>query len=391
MPIETFEFEIIRDVTSQVIGGIKADLAFCHPAITGITHIDPINGVVELEIRDNLPDRDLDDLKKQVAKVVKMSVNSFRFVEEVPPLWSHESGASYSGSKAVEEFAKQYVVTLGPGQYAFHGLAGKLFQFFCNRIEKLAVDMGAEVWHLPSIEMTHDLIPETGYFASHPQLVTFGYRLPPHYEQIRDFADTARTKKLHAVEDSRILEPTGFILEPFVCHNIYRSLKNRHFADGRIITAQGKCYRFEGFRFLPLLRQWEFSMREVVLVGGHDFVMAARQRCIELTQAMIAELDLNASLEVATDPFFVSAAASARTFQMMQSTKLELLLRIDDGESIAAVSFNIHGKHFTRPMEIHNVSGEVLETACAAWGIERWMAAFVARWSEDPARWPSFV
>ena len=36
---------------------------------------------------------------------------------------------------------------------------------------------------------------------------------------------------------------------------------------------------------------------------------------------MIAELDLNANLEVATDPFFVSAAATARTFQMMQSLK----------------------------------------------------------------------
>jgi hypothetical protein len=388
MKIERFQFDMLRGVSAPAVDGLKADLAFCHPGITGIVGIDPVNGIVELEISDNLSEYEQDDLRRQVTNVVEMSVKSFRFVEQIPPLWHHLSSVQYYGNNAVQAFIERYMTKLGPGQYAFHGPASKLFLFFCNRIQKLAEEMSAEVWHLPSIEMTHDLIPQTGYFTSHPQLVTFGYRLPPHYEKIQNFADAAKTKMLSCVEDSHILESTGFILEPFVCHNIYRSLKNQRLTKGRIITAEGRCYRFEGFRFAPLLRQWEFTMREIVLVGGHDFVMEARQRCIELTQAMVAELDLTASLEIATDPFFVDAAASARTFQMMQSTKLELRLRIDDEESTAGVSFNIHGKHFTRPMEIQDMNGEILETACAAYGIERWMAAFVARWSEDPTHWP---
>lgn len=388
MNIQKYSFEIPRGVSRLVVDGLKSDLAFCHPAITGISRIDPEKGVIELNVRSGLAEKEEADLKRQVAKVVDMSIKSFRFVEDVPPLWKHESSKPYYGGDAVQNFTKQYMTELGPGQYAYHGLADKLFVFFCNRIQKIANDMKAEGWHLPSIEMTHDLITETGYFSSHPQLVTFGYRLPPHYDKVQKFTEEAKTKKLSVPEDSHILEPTGFILEPFVCHNIYRSLNNKQLASNRIISAQGKCYRYEGFRFMPLLRQWEFSMREIVLVGERDFVMEARQRCIELTQAMITELDIDASLEIAADPFFVSAAASARTFQMMQSTKLELKLRIDDDIRTAAGSFNIHGKHFTRPMKIYNAKGEMLETACCGYGIERWMAAFVARWSEDPKKWP---
>lgn len=388
MRIEKLQFDILRNVSDMEWNGLKSDLAFCHPGIHKISNISSEDGTIELEISENLDETERKDLREQVARVVKMSVSSFRFVEESPPLWNHDSGKSYHGNGAVSSFANQYLTTLGPGQYSYHGSGYKLYDFIRNKILNIAKDMNAEVWHLPSIEMTHDLITETGYFSSHPQLVTFGYRLPPHYDTIRKFADNAKMKKLSAPEDSHILEYTGFILEPFVCHNIYRSLNNQNIAKGKIISAEGKCYRYEGFRFLPLLRQWEFTMREIVLVGEHDFVMAERQRCIDLTRSLIEELDLNARLEIATDPFFVSAAASARTFQMMQSTKLEMNLRIDDEISTAAVSFNIHGQHFTRPMKIYSSSGDILETSCCAYGIERWMAAFIARWSDDPAHWP---
>ncbi|MBI5056270.1 MAG: hypothetical protein HZB61_06635 [Nitrospirae bacterium] len=386
-----FSFDVLRGISEQAIDGLKADMAFCHPAITGVSKIDPMEGAIEVEVHDDLPDNVGEDIERQVANVVTMSVNSYRFVEAMPPFWSHEATRPYYGIDSVKSFTEKHTIELGPGQYAFQGPATKLYMYFCQRIEKLAKDMNAEFWHLPSIEMSQDLIPKTGYFALHPHLVTFGYRLPPHYERIRNFANEAKKKMFSTAEDSHVLEATGFILEPVVCHNIYRSLKNQRLSEGRIITAQGKCYRFEGYRFSPLLRQWEYSMREVVFIGERDFIAEARKSCIELTQAMVDELDMTASLEIATDPFFTSAAASARTFQVMQTAKLELRLRIDEGNTTAAASFNLHDKHFTQPMEIYDTNERVLETACVGWGIERWMAAFVARWSDDPAKWPDFV
>ena len=184
--------------------------------------------------------------------------------------------------------------------------------------------------------------------------------------------------------------PAGFILEPFVCHNVYLALRGMTLKRSRAITALGTCYRHEGFRFLPLLRQWEFSMREVVLVGTPAFVEETRLRLIELTQALATRLDSRRHpRDRATNPFFVSEAASARTYQMMNSTKLELRLGIEGATQTAAASFNLSGKHFTEPMQIRGEAdaGALLDTACVAFGLERWMAAFIARWGSDPSRW----
>jgi hypothetical protein len=98
--------------------------------------------------------------------------------------------------------------------------------------------------------------------------------------------------------------------------------------------------------------------------------------------SLARELDLDAQLEVATDPFFVSEAASARTFQAMRSTKLELKLGIDASTTTAATSFNLHGTHFTSLMKIGDGAAE---TACIGFGLERWMAAIVARWGDARA------
>lgn len=129
-------------------------------------------------------------------------------------------------------------------------------------------------------------------------------------------------------------------------------------------------------------------MREVVLVGAPAFVAEQRARLIELTQALATELDLDARLEIATDPFFVSEAASKRTYQAMNSTKLELVLAIDEHSSTAAGSFNLHGRQFTEPMRIADGQGEPLETACIGWGLERWMAAVISRHGADASSWP---
>jgi len=128
-------------------------------------------------------------------------------------------------------------------------------------------------------------------------------------------------------------------------------------------------------------------MREAVLVGEPDALRGLRQRILDATLGVCDELDLGGRLEIATDPFFVSEAGSARAFQAMQSTKLELRLDLGDGAATAAASFNLHGTHFTGPMDIRGQDGELLETACVGWGIERWMAAVIARRGPDPSAW----
>ncbi len=386
----TMECARLRGASAAALAGVRADLAFCHPAILGVRAIDPVAATVELVV-DERRAADGGDLARQVRAVVDASVASYRFVPEVAPLWQRVATAPAPGPSALADFTARYLRALGPGQWALVGPAARLRAALDGRIAELASRVLAEPWHLPSIEMAADLLPTTGYLSSHPQHVTFGYHLPPHFAQLRDFAADAKAHGLCAPSAQHALEPTGFILEPFVCHNVYRALRGARLGEGMTVTALGNAYRYEGHRFEPLLRQWEFSMREAVVVGPADYVATQRARLVELTRQLADALDLSATLEVATDPFFVSEAGSARTFQALQSTKLELRLALSESLATAAASFNLHADHFTAPLDIRGAepAPALLQTACVGWGLERWMAAFVARWGAEPARWPA--
>ncbi len=379
----------LAGATAHEAQSVEADLAFAHPAIAGVAAIDRERGRVAVALREGGA-ADLADLSRQVELAVAASIDSFRLVPETQPQWRHAAGAP-ADAAALDAFVERHVVALGPGQYALVGPAARLRAALDARLAHLSAAAGAEPWHLPSVESTTDLLRETGYFASHPQHVTWGFHLAPHFETLSRFGVDAARDRLEAPAPAHAPRPTGFILEPFVCHNVYRALRGARVAAGRTITALGSCYRYEGHRFEPLRRQWEFSMREAVMVGGRAYVDAQRARLIELTSVLVAELDLDAVFEVATDAFFAAEASSPRTFQAMRSTKLELRLAVGNGARVAAASFNLHGSVFAEPMGISDADGMLAETACAGWGIERWMAAVVARWGAEPAGWPSIA
>lgn len=386
-PME-IDLELLRTAPRAALDGLEADLAFCHPAITGVEAIDPAAGRITLTV-DDAAGIDPDELRRMVVEVLSLSIRSYRFVKDQEPLWRNRARGAYAGSDALEEFTRTYLRELGPGQFALIGPAAELRLAIDARVRKLAAAVDAEPWHLPNIEVTSGVVEETGYLASHPQHVTFGYHLPPHFAQIKAFAAVVKEGGGRAPAEST-LRPTGFILEPVVCHNVYRALRGSSVDGGHAITALGTAYRYEGFRFRPLLRHWEFSMREVVLVGDAPYVASSRERLLDQTQALVSELDLGATVEIATDPFFVSAAG-ARAFQAIHSTKLELKLELDATHTTAASSFNLHGTHFAVPMSLSVQVGDashLAETACVGYGLERWMAAIVARWGPHPSAWP---
>jgi seryl-tRNA synthetase len=347
----------LRGASRAAVQGLEGDLAFCHPSITGVAAIDPGEGAIVLELSAP-PD---DDLEAQVAAVVAASMASYRFVEERPPIWTHDAtGPDANGAAET--------IVLGPGQVALRGGAARLRRRVEERLAAIADAAGAELWYLPSVEMTHDLLEATGYFRSHPMYVTFCETLPRHYEAIHRWARDGQGARV----------PTGFILQPAVCHNIFRALRGARLAKASV-TAQGACYRNEGFRFDPLARQWEFTMRELVFIGTAEHVEEQRLRLLAIVEDLVREWDLGAVLEIASDSFFAATAASPRTFQHIMSSKLELRLRAGGGRTVAAASFNRHGRHFTDAMDIRDERGAPLESVCVAFGLERWVAAMAAR------------
>jgi len=368
---------------APALAGLEADLAFCHPAIEAVLAVGAGGIAVRAAPHD---EAEAESVRREVKRVAELSIASYRFVPDSEPLWTRRAGGD-SNLGALAGFRERFMVDLGPGQYALIGPAAALRSSIDARFQDLAVACGAEPWHLPSIEATGDLLPRVGYLASHAQHVTWGVHLTPRFDSLRRFAADARRSGATAPGAEHEVTPAGFILEPVVCHNVYRALAGARLDGTRLITALGSCYRFEGCRFAPLLRQWEFSMREAILIGPPEPLRRLRERILAATLEVASQLDLGGALEIATDPFFVSEAGSARAFQAMQSTKLELRLDLGGGAATAAASFNLHGTHFSEPMDIRGPGGELLETACVGWGIERWMAALVARRGPEPSAW----
>jgi hypothetical protein len=133
---------------------------------------------------------------------------------------------------------------------------------------------------------------------------------------------------------------------------------------------------------VPLERQWSFTMREIVCMGTSDETRSFLETAVAAVDGMVGAIGLPVRWEQATDPFFRPSKNPQYLMQQIDPTKHELLF--DDRLAIA--STNLHHDHFGRAFDIER-DGEPVRTACIAFGIERWVAAFLQQFGgEGP--WP---
>ena len=92
---------------------------------------------------------------------------------------------------------------------------------------------------------------------------------------------------------------------------------------------------------------------------------------------------------MATDPFFRPGARAKQVLQQLKELKHELLLPIGPRTTIAASSFNLHETFFGDAFDIRLPSGKPVVTACVAFGLERWLLAFLVRHGPDADTWPA--
>ena len=67
---------------------------------------------------------------------------------------------------------------------------------------------------------------------------------------------------------------------------------------------------------------------------------------------------------------------------------LDSVPRLDEG-GIAAASFNDHQTFFGESFGIVGADGVPISTGCIAFGIERWVLAWLAAYGPEPERWPA--
>jgi len=159
---------------------------------------------------------------------------------------------------------------------------------------------------------------------------------------------------------------------------------------GRAYSVIGKCFRFESTNLSDLRRLWDFTMREVVFVGTRDYVLRRRDEAIAAFGPMLDRWHLTGEIRTASDPFFIAPDSTAKTcFQLSSGTKYEISLPVGSEENRAVGSFNYHTDFFGKAFDIHAQDGSALQSVCVAFGLARWIYAFMAEHATDPSAWPA--
>ena len=269
-----------------------------------------------------------------------------------------------------------------PGLVGLRGDALALYE----RIERLAAESATdgvcEQWRPPAA-LALSTLARARYFESFPQWLTLAAHLREDAASLERVARSADP----AADACDACAPADAALPPAVCYHVYAALAGRVLTQPLHVTTQGTCWRHEGDRLRPLARGWAFTMREGVCVGDAGVVTAFRDRGIARARSLAAALSLDARIEEATDPFFRPTARGRELLQRLKGLKQELRLSVGD-DTVAAASFNLHGGFFGEAFDIRLDDGSPAASGCVAYGIERWLLAFLVAHGTSARGWP---
>lgn len=256
----------------------------------------------------------------------------------------------------------------------------KLFHALDLIFLDLAKDVEAKEYSFPCFISTSDL-KKMDYLHSFPQHVTFPVVLDGDQANLKAFQSSTVINQEDEIEVTR-LAPIKHILTPAACYHLYIHLQGGEFNQPMMLTTKNTCFRNEK-QFIPLERQWSFSMREIVCIGTAQDTQHFLTVMQEKVDALIKKLDLHVLWETATDPFFDPANNPKHWMQRLQPNKQEMVFN----KRLAIGSMNNHRNYFGESFAI-KVNGELAHSACVAFGLERWVAAILDQFGPDRTYWP---
>jgi hypothetical protein len=186
------------------------------------------------------------------------------------------------------------------------------------------------------------------------------------------------------------------VLTPAACYHLYPAHEGETLTGPLYLTTVNTCFRREK-EYIPLRRQWSFTMREVVCIGTPDEVTNFLDRAQELAGVLCELAGIPVTWEHATDPFY-RRDDPGFLLQKITQVKQEATYSNPQRGDLAIASVNKHYDHFGETFNItratphagtpHAGDGEPAHSGCLAFGIERWLAAITEHHGDDPANWP---
>jgi seryl-tRNA synthetase len=225
------------------------------------------------------------------------------------------------------------------------------------------------------------VLQRVDYLRSFPQQATFPVRLDPAEANLDAFVGGDIVDGSGEVALTR-LAGADDVLTPAACYHVYPAHEGERLASPLYVTTRNTCFRQET-SYVPLRRMRSFTMREIICIATETetarFVASAQ----DVIGRFAAVIDVPVAWQAATDCFFRPERNPKYLFQRLEPVKREATY----GGDLAIASVNLHHDHFGAVFGLTR-HGVPATTACAAFGLERWLWAIVDRHGADPSSWP---
>jgi seryl-tRNA synthetase len=267
------------------------------------------------------------------------------------------------------------------GQSTF---SGKLLELY-RRLDKLflswAAACGAAEYRYPTFIPARELA-KIDYFRSFPHLVTFPVVLDVSEENLKRFTEGEPLDSNGEINLTRAA-PIRDVLTPAACYHFYIHFQGERLEAPRYVTTRATCFRREAY-YSPLERQWSFSMREIVCIGSAEEVKLFLKQYQERVDDFFKKIGLTVEWKEATDPFFNPSRNPKYLLQKLDPAKTEMVYRT----GLAIGSINFHRNYFGEAFQISREGKEAF-SGCVAFGVERWIYAFLNQFGADERDWPT--
>lgn len=268
---------------------------------------------------------------------------------------------------------------------------GATFEDVRTRVDALVTRAGAqdraEILRFPPV-MPKSTLETSGYLKSTPQLCGAIFSFQGSEADARELAGAANSNDAWG----RYLTLTNVVLVPAACYPAYPAIARRGpLPEGGVSLDLGGCYVFRHEPSPDPARLQMFHQRELVRIGETADVLAWRETWISRARTLFEQIGLDATLDVASDPFFGRGGKLLANSQREQRLKFEMLVPIASAGPTAVTSFNFHQDHFGSGFGIRLHDGATASSACVGFGLERITLALFRTHGIDPGAWPKQV
>jgi len=252
-------------------------------------------------------------------------------------------------------------------------------------ISQLSHDDGAEVYTFPPV-IDRRVLERVHYLDSFPHLCGSVHSFFGNALESLALAERASSGE----EWGTLLGQTSVVLNPAACYPLYPSFSGTLPPQGRLASMLNWVYRHEPSP--EPTRMQSFRVREFVRAGTAEQVVGWRDMWLQRGLDLLLSLELPAKADVASDPFFGRGGKILALTQKEQKLKFEVLVPVISAtEPTAVCSFNFHQEHFGTTFDIRTHDGEIANTACLGFGLERVTMALFKTHGFEPKRWPHAV